>query len=153
LNFYFPTEAVYDAPPTCPTLSSPPIQWEQSVVEGHPTHPMHRARRTMPPLAPATLMTRDWHHPRIRFAVIERSRLDILGAFEDHVRRLAEAAAAKCGKQLPDIGSCHVVMPVYDLQIANLKEKFTGVMILDEDISLGAQAQASLRYVFSSLSW
>jgi siderophore synthetase component len=30
----------YDHPPNAPTLSSPSIDWEQSIVEGHPTHPV-----------------------------------------------------------------------------------------------------------------
>ena len=30
----------YDHPPKAPTLLSPSIDWEQSIVEGHPTHPV-----------------------------------------------------------------------------------------------------------------
>lgn len=30
----------YDHPPSAPTLLSPSIDWEQSIVEGHPTHPV-----------------------------------------------------------------------------------------------------------------
>jgi len=30
----------YDHPPNAPTLLSPSIDWEQSIVEGHPTHPV-----------------------------------------------------------------------------------------------------------------
>jgi siderophore synthetase component len=30
----------YDHPPNAPTLFSPSIDWEQSIVEGHPTHPV-----------------------------------------------------------------------------------------------------------------
>jgi hypothetical protein len=30
----------YDHPPSAPTLRSPSIDWEQSIVEGHPTHPV-----------------------------------------------------------------------------------------------------------------
>jgi len=33
----------YDHPPNAPTLLSPSIDWEQSIVEGHPTYPV-RAR-------------------------------------------------------------------------------------------------------------
>ncbi|KAI0031193.1 IucC family-domain-containing protein [Vararia minispora EC-137] len=140
-------KAVYDAPPPCPTLSSPTIHWEQCIIEGHPTHPMHRARRALPPLPDMTPETRDWYRPHVRFATIDRSRLDILGPFEDHIRELAQAAAAAHGKQLPDIDPGRVIMPVYDLQICNLQEKFTGVTILDAEISLKARAQASLRTV------
>ncbi|KAF8273321.1 hypothetical protein EI94DRAFT_1300222 [Lactarius quietus] len=37
--------AVYENPPPCPTISSSAIQWEQSIVEGHPTHPFHPSCR------------------------------------------------------------------------------------------------------------
>jgi siderophore synthetase component len=30
----------YDHPPNAPTFLSPSIDWEQSIVEGHPTHPV-----------------------------------------------------------------------------------------------------------------
>jgi hypothetical protein len=32
--------AVYENPPVCPTILSPAIEWEQSIIEGHPTHPV-----------------------------------------------------------------------------------------------------------------
>lgn len=30
----------FQSPPVCPEISSPSIQWEQSLVAGHPTHPV-----------------------------------------------------------------------------------------------------------------
>lgn len=30
----------YDHPASAPTLLSPSIDWEQSIIEGHPTHPV-----------------------------------------------------------------------------------------------------------------
>ena len=30
----------YDHPPNAPSLLSPSIDWEQSILEGHPTHPV-----------------------------------------------------------------------------------------------------------------
>lgn len=30
----------YDHPASAPTFLSPSIDWEQSIVEGHPTHPV-----------------------------------------------------------------------------------------------------------------
>ena len=111
---------------------------------------MHRARRTLPPLPAVTPQTRDWYRPKIRFAVVSRSRLDIQGPFEDHVRELAEAAAAKAGKKLPPLKESDTIMPLYDLQVANVRAKFDDVVILDEDISLDAMGQASLRYALLS---
>ena len=36
--------AVYENPPDCPTILSPAIEWEQSIIEGHPTHPVRPVR-------------------------------------------------------------------------------------------------------------
>ncbi|KZV67525.1 hypothetical protein PENSPDRAFT_676723 [Peniophora sp. CONT] len=140
-------KAVYDNLPFLPALGAPAIEWEQSLVEGHPTHPMHRARRTLPPLQPLTPATRDWYRPKVRFAVVSRSRVDVRGDFEARILDLAKAAALHTGVTLPEIAPDRLIMPVYDLQVANLQEKFTDVQILPEVISIQAQAQASLRTV------
>lgn len=146
------TEAVYDSLPSLPAIGAPAIQWEQSLVEGHPTHPMHRARRTLPPLQSLTPATRDWYRPRVRFAVVPRSRMDVRGDFEIQILDLAKAAAAHVGASLPQIAPDRLIMPVYDLQVANIQDKFADVQILPEEISIQAQAQASLRCVCSSNS-
>ncbi|KAG6837248.1 hypothetical protein H0H93_012643 [Arthromyces matolae] len=69
----------YQNPPSCPSLTSPPIEWEQSLVAGHPTHPMYRARS----LPSALMENYDWYHPRIRFVLVPRNSLRVLGQFED----------------------------------------------------------------------
>jgi len=38
--FFSFSEAVCEDPPVCPTVSSSAIEWEQSIIEGHPTHPV-----------------------------------------------------------------------------------------------------------------
>lgn len=58
---------------------------------------MHRAR-----MLPVDKAGYDWYHPRIRFAALLRSSLDILGPFECTIRRLAEEGASKSGHRLPD---------------------------------------------------
>ena len=40
----------YDHPPDAPTLLSPSIDWEQSIVEGHPTHPVSMSPVCFPEL-------------------------------------------------------------------------------------------------------
>ena len=146
------TEAVYDRLPSLPALGAPAIEWEQSLVEGHPTHPMHRARRTLPPLRPLTPATRDWYRPMVRFAVVSRSRVDVRGDFETRILGLAKAAAAHAGTVLPEIAPDRLIMPVYDLQVANIQDKFADVEVLPEEYSLPVQAQASLRCVHSAVA-
>lgn len=148
--------AAYQNPPKCPTLLSPPIEWEQSLVAGHPTHPvciylgaaalshlitqMHRARMlsTAPP-------DYDWYNPRIRFARVPRSSLDLLGPFESISRQLAETAATRAGCALEDDGKS-IFMPFHELQLDNIVAKFHDIEILSPDINVPALAQSSIRY-------
>jgi hypothetical protein len=37
---FFSSGEVYENPPVCPTVFSSAIEWEQSIIEGHPTHPV-----------------------------------------------------------------------------------------------------------------
>ena len=110
---------------------------------------MHRARRTLAPLPSLTPETRDWYHPRIRFALVPRERVDVLGPFEQEITALAQIAAARSGTKWPLEGADgRVIMPVYDLQVANLQAKFDGIEILDETFSLQSLGQVSIRYDF-----
>jgi len=107
---------------------------------------MHRARHAVPPLPHQDPRSRDWKHPRIRFAFVRRSRLDVLGPFESGIRPITELAIRASGSPLPERDGC-VVVPVYDLQVANIRAKFPDVVILDEGFSIPSLAQASIRYV------
>jgi hypothetical protein len=107
---------------------------------------MHRARHAVPPLPCQDPQNRDWKHPRIHFAVVPRSRLDIVGAFEREIRRITELAAHFSGMPLPQRDGC-INIPVYDMQIANIREKFPDVEVLDEEFSIPSLGQASIRYV------
>ena len=107
---------------------------------------MHRARHAIPPLSCQDPQNRDWKHPRIRFAVVSRSTLDIVGPFEREIRPITELVARASGMPLPRRDGC-VIVPVYDLQIANLRDKFPNVEILDEKFGIPSLGQASIRYV------
>jgi hypothetical protein len=111
---------------------------------------MHRARHAVLPLPRQEPQSRDWNRPRIRFAIVPRSRLDILGPFEKEIRKIAELVSRASGRVPPQRGGC-VIVPVYDLQVANLRTKFPDVEILDEEFSIPALSQASVRYVLTQL--
>ncbi|KAF8640269.1 hypothetical protein AX16_010164 [Volvariella volvacea WC 439] len=132
----------YNNPPPAPSLTSTPIEWEQSLVAGHPTHPMHRAR-VLPTNASSDY---DWYHPRIRFAVVPRTSVDVYGEFEEKIRSLAHGAARRVGMQLPE-DDTKIIMPVHELQVENVQAKFGDVEFLHPDISVGALAQSSIRTV------
>ncbi|KAG5721095.1 hypothetical protein E4T56_gene7532, partial [Termitomyces sp. T112] len=131
----------YRNPPHCPSLTSAPIEWEQSLVAGHPTHPMHRARSL-----PSTVLDYDWYHPRIRFVRVPRARIRVLGPFEASIRELAKSTAERCGRTISDDPDSFV-MPVHELQIPNIVAKFPDIAVLHADISLQAYAQSSIRTV------
>ena len=91
---------------------------------------MHRARHAVPPLPYQDPKNtgRDWKHPRIRLAIVPRSRLDIVGPFEREIRHITEFATRSSGMPLPERDGC-VIVPAYDLQIANIRDKFPDVEI------------------------
>jgi hypothetical protein len=97
-------------------------------------------------MLPSSVLDYDWYHPRIRFVRVPRTSLDLLGPFESTMRALAEEAAEKSGRHLPDDPSS-VLMPVHELQVPNIASKFHDVEILHPDISLQAFAQSSIRFV------
>jgi len=107
---------------------------------------MHRARHAIPPLPHQDPQNRDWKHPQVRFAFVSRSRLDIVGPFERDICPILELATRASGVPLPQRDG-FVIVPVYDLQIANLHAKFPDVEILDEKFSIPSFAQASIRCV------
>jgi hypothetical protein len=72
-----------------------------------------------------------------------------VGPFEGEIRRITELAIHHSGMPLPQRDG-RVVVPVYDLQIANIRDKFPNVEILDEEFSVPSLGQASIRYVYQS---
>lgn len=58
-----------------------------------------------------------------------------------------ELATRASGMPLPGRNGC-LVIPVYDLQVSNLRSKFPDVEILDEEFSVPSLCQASIRYVY-----
>ncbi|KAH7876973.1 IucC family-domain-containing protein [Lentinula edodes] len=139
-SFYWQRLAYEDAP-TCPSIGSSPIEWEQSLVEGHPTHPMHRAR-----MLPIDIVSYDWTHPKICFVRVPRSSLSILGQFESIIKKLASTVAQNAGLELPSDEST-VIMPVHEIQLDTILAKFSDAQALDPRIHVIASAQSSTRTV------
>ncbi|PFH53187.1 hypothetical protein AMATHDRAFT_138330 [Amanita thiersii Skay4041] len=133
--------STYESPPPCPSIKSSRLEWEQSLVSGHPTHPMYRARRL-----PFDVLDYDWYHPVIRFVAVPRSTVDILGPFEQMINPLVEKFDRRSDSFLPDSDS-FIIMPVHELQVENIKRSIPDVFILHDDINVQALAQASIRTV------
>ncbi|RKP40203.1 IucC family-domain-containing protein, partial [Dimargaris cristalligena] len=131
-------EHMYVHPPSPPTLESSELAWENSILEGHATHPMHKARFALPPLAPIQV-GESLRHVKVVFVAVPRSQLQIRGNFEDELAPLVQAIG------LQGASSDEVIVPVHSRQLPNIVSRFPFVRLLDGyDM---AEAQASLRTV------
>lgn len=136
----------YEHPPGAPCFSSPSIVWEQSIVEGHPTHPMHKTRWFLPPLPDYAPGQYDLLHPRLRFVSVPRDNLKITHDFEGLTLPVLKAASANAGKELV-VREGRVVIPIHELQVVHIEHKFPDAQIYPEEYSLPILAQQSLRSV------
>ncbi|KAF7312079.1 C2 domain-containing protein [Mycena indigotica] len=130
----------YENPPQIASLTSAPIEWEQSLVAGHPTHPMYRARMCVS--APNDY---DWYRPKIHFTRVPSESLDIRGSFATVTRQLVTQAARQSGTSIPEDVPGTIFMPVHEMQLPTIREKFGDVEILEPTID--ALAQSSIRTV------
>ncbi|KAG6857212.1 hypothetical protein H0H87_007631 [Tephrocybe sp. NHM501043] len=136
----------YENPPLAPQFISPSIEWEQSIVEGHPTHPMHKLRYFLPPLPDFVPGTFDLYHPQLRLVAIPRGNLHITYDFERLIEPVVAAMFKKVGKDV-HVQENYVAIPVHELQVAHIQEKFEEAEIYPADISLNLLAQQSIRSV------
>ncbi|KAF8972124.1 IucC family-domain-containing protein [Flammula alnicola] len=136
----------YENPPQAPSFASPSIAWEQSIVEGHPTHPMHKTRRFLPPLPDYSPGLYDLLHPHLRFVSVPRDNLKITYDFEGLTAPVLKAASVHAGKTLV-VEDDRIVIPVHELQLVHIQQKFPEAHIYPEEFSLPLLAQQSLRSV------
>ncbi|KAI9505612.1 IucC family-domain-containing protein [Coemansia spiralis] len=143
--------AYKNRPPAPSVAFSTAIEWEQSIVEGHATHPMHRARYAVPPLehiAPDT----DFFHLRLAFIAVPRSEVRIEGNLEELLDPLygntdMDSADKQGSQYILDYvdRSVEIVLPVHPLHLPAVQAMFAFARVLP--FSVPAEAQASLRTV------
>ncbi|KAE9398477.1 hypothetical protein BT96DRAFT_1031422 [Gymnopus androsaceus JB14] len=136
----------YEHPPKAPLFSSSSVEWEQSIVEGHPTHPMHKTRAFLPPMQDISPGSFDLYHPKLRFIALPKSSLKITYEFEELTEPLRQAVAKTAGQAL-SIPVDYLVIPVHELQVAHIEEKFGEAVIYPPNFSLPLLAQQSIRSV------
>ncbi|KAI0058644.1 hypothetical protein BV25DRAFT_1964653 [Artomyces pyxidatus] len=136
----------YEHSPPAPSLNSSSVEWEQSIVEGHPTHPMHKTRHFLPPIPSFNPGTYDLYSPRIRLAAVPRENLKVTGDFEELTKPILDAAAANAQQELV-VPENFVVVPVHELQVYHIVEKFPEADVYPGEFSVPAQAQQSIRSV------
>ncbi|KAJ7039619.1 hypothetical protein C8F04DRAFT_1085908 [Mycena alexandri] len=110
----------FENPPLAPQFSSPSIDWEQSIVEGHPTHPMHKTRMFLSPIPDMAPGSYDLYHTKLRFVAVPRENLKITNDFEKYTAPLIASASANAGQEMP-IPEDFVVVPVHELQVAHIQ--------------------------------
>ncbi|KAJ6630971.1 IucC family-domain-containing protein [Mycena sp. CBHHK59/15] len=136
----------FENPPPVRSFSSPSIDWEQSIVEGHPTHPMHKTRMFLPPMPDMGPGSYDLYHPKLRFVGIPRDNLKITNDFEMYIAPLIATASKNAGETL-QVPENFVVVPVHELQVAHIEAKFPEATIYPPIFNLSLLAQQSIRSV------
>ncbi|KAH9987280.1 IucC family-domain-containing protein [Russula compacta] len=140
----------YDHPPNAPTLLSPSIDWEQSIVEGHPIHSMHRMRRFLPPIPSLTPGSYDLYSPRLRLAALPRKSLHVMGDFESLTWPILDAAARNAGQAL-EVPENHIIVPVHELQVPQILDKFKEARVYPEEFSVQPVLSKASVLLFSSV--
>ncbi|KAI7892511.1 IucC family-domain-containing protein [Mucor mucedo] len=140
----------YDNPKELPGLQSGTIAWEQSVVEGHATHPMHKARKSFPPMPALYPGSYDLDHPRVRLVGIPRGSATVRGEYEELSKGLIDALLAAGGGNVQELRNKynnHVFIAIHELQLPNVEQKFDDLVIFPAQHCVPVEALASLRSV------
>ncbi|KAI9599158.1 IucC family-domain-containing protein [Syncephalis fuscata] len=123
-----------------PNLASAPIQWEQSIVEGHATHPMHKARFALPPLE-AIPTGADLSSPDVCFVYLPRGDVILRGEYDRYIEQFIPKETRVA---MPNTKN-YAILPVHPRQLPNVFARFPQAKLLPG--VLPAKAQASLRTV------
>jgi hypothetical protein len=113
---------------------------------------MHKTRHFLPPMPSLTPGSYDLYSPRLRFAILPRESLHITGDFEALTRRVLEGAMKNAGRDF-DVPEGHIAVPVHELQVSHILDKFKEAIVYPEEFSVCARAQQSVRYIYSSVSF
>ena len=107
---------------------------------------MHRLRSFVPPIPDYAPGEYDLYHVKLRFVSVPKSQLKITSDFEKYVKPIIDAASRHASRQL-QIQADHLIIPVHELQIAHIQDKFPDVEILPTEFAVSANAQQSIRCV------
>ncbi|KAL4955992.1 ferric iron reductase FhuF-like transporter-domain-containing protein [Aspergillus filifer] len=120
-------------------LFSPAIHWEETLITGHPTHPLHKTLTTQPPLEPIDPEEIwDMLSPKIIFLSVPRPQIRTSGPFEDLLGDLlVKLEITNCSEK-------RIIVPCLSQQIPSITSRFLGVHKIG---FARASAQASLRTV------
>jgi siderophore synthetase component len=103
-----------------------PTDWEQALQEGHSLHPLNFCR--FPAVSSFLSAT-------VRFVVVDRSTVEIQGNYNHLIKQLLPQTVC--------IEEKLVVLPVHELQLANVVSKFPDAVVLSNTVD--ARPQMSVR--------
>lgn len=106
---------------------------------------MHKMRYFLPPLPDYSPGVYDLYHPTLRVIAIPRENLNITYDFETYTHPIIAAVSRCAGREL-DVADGYVVIPVHELQLVHIQDKFKEAVIYPEEFSLPLLAQQSIRY-------
>jgi len=107
---------------------------------------MHKTRMFLPPIPDVVSGSYDLYNPQVWLVSVPRDSLHITGDFDACTVPIVKAAIRRAGRIL-EIPQDRIVVPVHELQIHQIREKFPEVEILPDEYSLPASAQQSIRLV------
>jgi hypothetical protein len=110
---------------------------------------MHKTRQFLPPIPSLAPGSYDLYSPRLRLAALPRGSLHVTGDFEALTRPIVDAATINAAKAL-DVPQDHVIVPIHELQVPHILDKFKEATVFPEEFSVPARAQQSIRYYISS---
>lgn len=105
---------------------------------------MHKTRKFLPPIPDFKPGQFDLHHPILRLVALPRDVLKITYDFEELTSPVIKAAGKQAGKSLIAPPG-HVIIPIHELQVHHIQDKFPEAHIFPKEFSLPLQAQQSLR--------
>lgn len=105
---------------------------------------MHKTRHFLPPTPDIVPGTYDLYHPVLRFIALPRESLKITYGFEKLTEPVRTAVAERAGQVL-SVPDGHVVVPVHELQVAHIQDKFKEAIIYPHEFNLPLLAQQSIR--------
>lgn len=105
---------------------------------------MHKTRHFLPPLPEYEPGEYDLYHTKLRLVAVPRDNLKITYEFEKHTQPIIAAMSKAAGRPLP-LRDGYVVVPVHELQVTHIQDKFPEAEIFPDDFSIPIFGQQSVR--------
>ena len=103
-------------------------------------------RYFVPPIPDYAPGTYDLYHVKLRFVSVPKSQLKITNDFEKYIKPIIDTASRRTSTQLK-VAADHLILPVHELQIAHIQDKFPDIEVLPAAFTVSANAQQSIRCV------